>query len=101
MEGRDCSFVGGGEGGGVRGACSRLRALRGKEIHPRTLQEANTHLVPDVQQVRKALGDHQRHPFSFPFQQRVGRHCGAHPDGGNPAGGHRLRAGVRHACDLL
>ena len=47
-------------------------------------------LCADVQQILKAFGDQEGGPFSFSFQQSIGRHCGAHSDPANQRGVHWL-----------
>lgn len=39
-----------------------------------------------MQKVLEALGDNQSHPHSFPLQQSIGCHGGAHPDPLNVGG---------------
>ncbi len=54
------------------------------------VEEARPVLVGDPQRVPEALGDQQDGRFAPPLQQGVGGDGGAHPDGGDPVGGHRF-----------
>ena len=67
--------------------------LTKREIKPVTanqIKELGPGLCADVQQILKPLRDQKGGPFSFSFQQRIGRHSGAHSDPANQRGVHRL-----------
>lgn len=54
------------------------------------IKQVRSGLRADMKQVSKSTCHHQSCSFSLTFQQRISRHCGAHPNPANQRGVQRL-----------